>query len=76
MGKPRIFKKENIEECSDDEAIQIERYYINYYDTVNKGLNITYGNGQFGIKGSGFSGRFEKGNSAWKTENRKWKKVR
>lgn len=71
---PKTYTFEILEECSDDEAIQKERYYINYYDTVNKGMNITYGNGQFGIKGSGLGGRFEKGNSAWK--NRKWKRVK
>ena len=71
---PKTYTFEIIEECEDSQAIEKERYYIKLYDTVEKGLNIVYGNGQFGIKGAdaGFGGRFQKHNKAW--QNRVLKK--
>ena len=73
---PKTYTFEIIEECEDSQAIEKERYYIKLYDTVEKGLNIVYGNGQFGIKGAdaGFGGRFQKHNKAW--QNRVLKKVK
>lgn len=69
---PKTYKFEIITECSDEEAIELERYYIELYDTVKNGLNIVYGNGQYGIKGQkGFGGRFQKGNEVWKKRETK-----
>ena len=72
---PKDYTFEVIEECEDSQAINKEKYYIALYNTVENGINIVYGNGHFGIKGSnGFGGRFQQGNKAWK--NRKLKKVK
>ena len=71
---PKTYTFEIIEECEDTEAIEKEKYYIKKYDTVINGINIVYGNGQFGIKGNGFGGRFQANNEAWK--KRKLKKVK
>lgn len=71
---PKTYTFEIIEECEDAEAIEKEKYYIKKYDTVINGINIAYGNGQFGIKGTGFGGRFQANNEAWK--KRKLKKVK
>ena len=71
---PKNYTFEIIEECEDAEAIEKEKYYIKKYDTVINGINIAYGNGQFGIKGTGFGGRFQANNEAWK--KRKLKKVK
>lgn len=73
---PSNYTFEILEECDDSQAIEKEKYYIRLYNTVNNGINVVYGNGHYGIKGSdaGFGGRFQKNNKAW--ENRKWKKVK
>ena len=71
---PKTYSFEIIEQCDDNEAYEKERYYISLYNTVENGLNIIHGNGQYGIKGTGFYSRFEKGNTIWK--NRKWRKVK
>jgi group I intron endonuclease len=36
-------KIEILKECEEDELDQLEIYYINYYNSVEKGLNLTYG---------------------------------
>ena len=71
---PKTYTFEIIEECAESEANAKETYYIKKYDTVNNGLNITYGEGSTGIKGTGILSRFKKGNELWK--NRKTKKVK
>ena len=76
---PKEYYFEIIEECEDSIAKEREIYYINLYDTVEKGLNIVYQNGKYGIKTlnnqkDGFCGQFSKNNTVWK--NRKLRKVR
>lgn len=71
---PKTYTFEVLEECSDSDAINREKFYINKFNTIECGLNIVCGNGQSGIYGNGFGGRFEKGNKAW--SNRTLKKIR
>ena len=36
-------KVEVLKECTEDQLNTLEKYYINYYDSVENGLNLTYG---------------------------------
>lgn len=71
---PKTYSFEILEMCNDNEAVIKEAYYIKQYNTIENGLNIVCGNGQSGIYGSGFGGRFQKGNDVW--SKRKPKRVK
>lgn len=68
---PKSYTFVEICKCNEKEANEIEKYYIDFYKTIENGYNKVHGIGSEGIKEN--KGRFKKNNEIWK--KRKTKKV-